>query len=228
MKQNINKYNTEMVVYPKKIPNKILTILKKDYGENGVALDFKTPLQLLIATILSAQCTDKRVNIVTKTLFQKYKTIKDFANANMETFKQEIRSTGFYNNKAKNIIATAKLLESKFNGKVPDTMHELLTLPGVARKTANIVLNHAYNKIEGIAVDTHVFRLSQRLKFTKSNNQNKIEQDLMNLFPKSDWKTINHVLVSHGRKICTAKKPQCSICKISKYCPSYKKIKGWI
>ncbi|OGL44055.1 MAG: endonuclease III, partial [Candidatus Schekmanbacteria bacterium RBG_16_38_11] len=153
----------------KKRAFEILRILKKEYPEAKIALEYKNPLELLVSTILSAQCTDKRVNIVTKSLFKKYKTAKDYANAVLKEFEQEIRSTGFYHNKAKNIIEACRIIEEKFNGKVPDTMEALITLPGVARKTANIVLSNAYGVIAGIAVDTHVRRVSQRLGFTKND-----------------------------------------------------------
>jgi endonuclease-3 len=211
------------------LPEKILVLLKKEYikampdgRQAKIALDYTTPLEILIATILSAQCTDKRVNMVTKTLFKKYKTIKDYANADIKIFEQEIRSTGFYHNKAKNIIETARKILSNFNGKVPDTMEKLTQLPGVARKTANIVLTNGFNKVEGIAVDTHVKRMSQRLGLSKNNDPNKIEQDLMKLFNKKDWGQINHLLVTHGREICHAKKPRCLECVLQNLCPSKK------
>ncbi|PIU41137.1 MAG: endonuclease III [Candidatus Omnitrophica bacterium CG07_land_8_20_14_0_80_42_15] len=201
---------------------RIFCILKKTYPRAKIALDFTSPIQLLVATILSAQCTDKRVNIVTESLFKKYKTERDYANADLKTFEKDIRSTGFYRNKAKNIIASAQKILKEFNGKVPDTMEALLTLPGVARKTANIVLSNAYGKIEGIAVDTHVRRLSGRLGFTDNENPEKIELDLMKLFPKDEWFPINRVLIEHGRNICNAKKPLCPECLVSSLCPSKK------
>jgi len=203
---------------------KIFTLLKKAYPEAEIALDFYNPLELLIATILSAQCTDKRVNIVTKPLFKKYKRVGDYASANKRTFEKEIRSTGFYRNKAKNIIAAAQRIQKEFDGKVPNTMEGLLTLPGVARKTANIVLTNGYGKVEGIAVDTHVRRLSIRLGFTDKKDPKKIERDLMKLFPKKDWLSINHVLIGHGRKICDARKPLCAECVVTNECPSSKKL----
>jgi endonuclease-3 len=184
-----------------------------------VALDHSTPLQLLISTILSAQCTDERVNKVTKTLFKKYPTAEDYSRANIKELEQDVRSTGFYRNKAKNIRAAAALIESEYGGKVPDTMEELLLLPGVARKTANIVLTGAYGKVEGIAVDTHVKRLAQRTGLTKSDDPKKIEVDLMGLYPKKEWPKINKLLVAHGRKTCQARKPQCPICAICEICP---------
>jgi len=199
--------------------NQIIKILKKEYPKAKIALEFSNPLEILVATILSAQCTDERVNKVTKSLFKKYKTVQDYANADLKKFEQEIKSTGFYRNKAKNIISSAKMIIEKFNGKVPDKMEDLLTLPGVARKTANIVLGNAYGIVEGIAVDTHVRRLSQRLGFTKNDDPVKIEQDLMKIIPKSNWFIISYLLIEHGRKICDARKPNCSECVISDLCP---------
>ncbi len=201
---------------------KVLSILKKEYPRTRVALEFGNPLQILVATILSAQCTDKRVNMVTKDLFKKYKKAGDFAKANQKTFENEIRSTGFYRNKAKNIINSARKIVKNFKGKVPGTMGELLTLPGVARKTANIVLYNGYGIIDGIAVDTHVRRLAQRLGLSKSDNPVKIEQDLMKVIPKKEWGRINHLLIDHGRKICDAKKPRCKECVLKKLCLSHK------
>ncbi len=204
--------------------NKIVELLEKHYPAK-IALNFKNPLQLLVATILSAQCTDARVNMVTKELFKKYKTAHDFANADLKTFEQEIRSTGFYRNKAKNIIAAAKKIVDDYNGKVPNTMEELLTLPGVARKTANVVLTGAFGKIEGIVVDTHVRRLSQRLGLTKNNDPKKIEQDLMKIIPKERWGTFSLQLIYHGRQVCKAKKPLCYECFLKDYCPYTPKTK---
>jgi len=198
--------------------SKILSKLKKAYPDSKIALDYTNSLELLVATILSAQCTDKRVNIVTKNLFKKYKKIEDFAKAKQEVFEQEIRSTGFYRNKAKNIIASARIILKDFDGKVPDTMEALLSLPGVARKTANILLTDGFGKVEGIAVDTHVKRLSNRIGFSKEDNPDKIEQDLMRVFNKKDWKDINHLLIQHGREICDAKKPKCAECVIRDCC----------
>ena len=199
---------------------KIIQLLKKEYPRPRTALRFSSPLEILVATILSAQCTDKRVNIVTQSLFKKYRAVQDYAQADLKTFENEIRSTGFYRNKAKNIINAAKKVMSDFGGKVPDTMHELLTLPGVARKTANIVLISGFGKAEGIAVDTHARRLSQRLGLSKSDNPVKIEQDLMQLVPKKDWGIVNFLLVDHGRKICSAKKPLHDECALYDLCPS--------
>jgi len=199
---------------------KTIELLGRQYPVAKTALEYRTPLQLLVATILSAQCTDKKVNEVTKTLFEKYKTAEDFANADLRKLEKEIRPTGFYHNKAKNIKNCCKVLIEKFNSTVPRTMDEMLELPGVARKTANIVLSNVYGVIVGIAVDTHVFRLSQRLGFTKNNVQDKIEKDLMALVPQKEWARITDLLIAHGRTICTAKKPNCAGCIISQLCPS--------
>ena len=184
------------------------------------ALHYTSPLEILVATILSAQCTDKRVNIVTKSLFKKYKTAEDYANADLAELEEDIRSTGFYRNKAKNIKRSGRMLVEKFNSQVPRTMDELLELPGVARKTANIVLSNAYGVIEGIAVDTHVRRLSKRLGLTENKNPNKIEADLMKIVPKSHWKRITDLLILHGRNVCMARKPKCNMCSLNKICPS--------
>lgn len=200
--------------------NKISVLLKKEYPQAKIALNFNNPLQILVSTILSAQCTDVRVNLVTKTLFKKYRTIEDYTKANIETFEQEIRSTGFYHNKAKNIIATAQKILKDFRGKVPDSMDKLIQLPGVARKTANIVLLNGFGKVEGIAVDTHVRRLSQRLGLSKNDDPNKIEQDLMKLLDKKEWGIFSYLLIEHGRKICIAKKPKCLECILQNLCPS--------
>lgn len=207
---------------PEKKVEKILALLKKVYPHFTTALMHKNPFQLLIATILSAQCTDVRVNIVTKTLFKKYKTASDYANADIKKLEQDIRSTGFYHNKTKNIIGAAKMIVKKFNGKVPDSMEKLVQLPGVARKTANIVLSHGYGKIEGIAVDTHVRRLSFRLGLTKNEDPVKIEIDLMKITPKKDWPHLSDLLIAHGRAICVATKPRCPECVLGGLCPSKK------
>jgi len=197
----------------------IIRILEKEYKTPKIALEFSNPLEILVATILSAQCTDDRVNVVTETLFKKYRTVKDYANVNQKVFERDIKSTGFYRNKAKNIISAAKTIQEKFGGKIPDNMENLITLPGVGRKTANIVLAHGFGRIEGIAVDTHVGRLSQRLGFSKNSDPNKIEQDLMTLIPRRHWYKINYILIMHGRAVCSARKPECGKCIISKFCP---------
>ena len=197
---------------------KIIDVLQKEYPQAKIALNFSNPLEILVATILSAQCTDERVNKVTAELFKKYKTVDDYANADLKKFEQEIKSTGFYKMKAKNIINAAKIIKEKFNGKVPDTMQDLISLPGVARKTANVVLGNAYGKVEGIVVDTHVRRLSYRIGLTKNTDPNKIEQDLMKIVPKDRWFIFPYLLIDHGRKICSARKPLCDKCVINKYC----------
>lgn len=201
---------------------KILTLLKKEYPQARLALKFSNPLETLVSTILSAQCTDARVNMVTETLFKKYRSVRDYANANLNAFENEIHSTGFYHNKTKNIIAAANMILKDFNGNVPDSMEKLIQLPGVARKTANIVLFSAFGKVEGVAVDTHVRRLSQRLGLSKNEDPDKIEQDLMELFDKKEWGRLNYLLVDHGRKICNAKKPECLECVLKNLCPSKK------
>ena len=199
---------------------KIVKLLEKEHPDAKIALHYTNPLELLIATILSAQCTDKRVNIVTKTLFEKYRTAEDYANANAKELEEDIRSTGFYRNKTRNIKKCCQMLVERFNSQVPRTMEEMLELPGVARKTANIVLSNAFEIIEGIAVDTHVRRLSKRLGLTTNENPNKIEQDLMKLVPRGKWMKFTDLLVFHGRKTCAAKKPTCETCVVNKLCPS--------
>ena len=185
-------------------------------------LDFKNPLQLLIATILSAQCTDKRVNMVTPALFKKYRTAADYAKAAPAELENAIKSTGFFRNKAKSIRAATSMIAEKFNGRVPETMDELRELPGVGRKTANVVLGNAFGKNEGIVVDTHVARLSQRLGLTKQTDPEKIERDLMKLVPREHWTNWSHWLIWHGRRRCFARKPDCSQCEIFRLCPSGK------
>jgi endonuclease III len=204
----------------------IYSSLKKYYPNSKIALSHSNPLQLLVAVILSAQCTDKRVNIVTKELFKKYKKAEDFAYGDLEELKKYIKSTGFYNNKAKNIQNACKIIVEKHKGKIPNTMEDLLELPGVARKTANIVLSNAFGINEGIAVDTHVMRLSQRLGFSKNKDPKKIEIDLMKIFPKSEWNKVTYYLIEHGRAVCKAPVPICSKCPIEKMCPKIGVIKS--
>jgi len=200
----------------------IIKLLKKEYPAVRVALDFSNPIEILVATILSAQCTDKRVNIVTKDLFKKYGSVKDYAKADLKTFQKEIRSTGFYRNKAKNIVNAAKKIVNDFGGRVPDTMDGLVSLPGVARKTANIVLTSAFGKVEGIAVDTHALRLSKRLGLSRFSDPVKVERDLMAVVAKKDWGSVNFLLVNHGRAVCNAKKPLHNKCVLYDLCPSRK------
>lgn len=198
----------------------ILERLEKLYPKAKTALNFETPFQLLVATILSAQTTDERVNIVTEKLFKKFKTPKDFAYADLNEIMEYVKSVNFYKNKAKNIKSCAEIIINKYNGEVPQSMDELIKLPGVARKTANIVLSEAYGINEGIAVDTHVKRLSQRLGLTKNDSPEKIEQDLMAITPKNSWRDISNLLILHGRKICQAKKPKHNECVLFDICPS--------
>ncbi len=198
----------------------ILHRLDQMYPTAECALLHKNPFQLLVATILSAQCTDERVNIVTKSLFKKYKTPADFARVSQAVLEREIRSTGFFRNKAKNIRGTAKMIMEKFEGKVPRTMEELLTLPGVARKTANVVLGTAYGIASGVVVDTHVQRLSQRLGLTRNTDPKKIEQDLMKLVPQDRWIGFSHQLIWHGRRVCPARGPKCLSCPLLDVCPA--------
>ncbi|MBC7360780.1 MAG: endonuclease III [Candidatus Aminicenantes bacterium] len=202
----------------------IIRILRREYPQAKTALNFRTPFELLVATILAAQCTDERVNKVTPGLFQKYPTVEAFARARQEELENDIRSTGFFRNKARNIIALARKLVEEYGGKVPDSMEELIKLPGVARKTANIVLSSAFRKAEGIAVDTHVRRLAERLGLSRHTQPEKIEKDLMEIVPRSDWLDFNYLLVDHGRKICQARKPRCLECVLNDLCPSFEKF----
>lgn len=204
----------------KKRAKAILARLQKAYPHAKIVLKFSNNIQLLVAVILSAQCTDKKVNEVTEKLFEKYKTVDDFANADLKIFEQEVRSTGFYHNKAKHIIEAAKMIRDKFNGQLPRTMEEMLELPGVARKTANIVLGNAYGIVEGIAVDTHVRRVSRHLGLTNHENPVKIEQDLIQLFHKKDWFQLTYLFIEYGRNVHTAKKPiPCSQGPLKGLCP---------
>lgn len=202
----------------------IIRVLRKAYPRSRTALSYDTPLQILVATILSAQCTDVRVNMITPSLFKKYRRASDFASASQSVLEKEIRSTGFFRNKTRNIIAASKKIVDDFHGEVPDAMESLLTLPGVARKTANIVLSSAFKKAEGIAVDTHVKRLAERLGLSKEKDPEKIERDLIIIVPGKDWLDFNYLLVNHGRAICQARKPLCPRCPIKRLCPSAKKF----
>jgi endonuclease-3 len=210
----------EIVMEIKEKLSEIMKRLKKEYPEPKTALNYRTPFELLVATILSAQTTDMHVNRVTENLFKKYKSISGYANVPLDALKKDVSSINFYNNKAKNIQASAKMIIEKFNSDVPKTMDELITLPGVARKTANIILSNVYGINEGIAVDTHVKRLSNRLGLSKNEDPVKIERDLMEITPKKDWGNISHLLIFHGRKICQAKKPKHSECVLYDICPS--------
>jgi endonuclease-3 len=198
----------------------IIRLLKEEYPDAKIALKYSNPLELLIATMLSAQCTDERVNKVTGNLFKKYRSAQDYAEAELEELESDIRPTGFYRNKAKNLKKSCRMIVEEFNSKVPGNMNDLLKLPRVARKTANMVLSNAYGLVEGIAVDTHVKRLAQRLGLTENKTAEKIERDLMKAIPRREWFPITYLLIDHGRKICTAKKPKCQICVLNKICPS--------
>jgi len=202
------------------IASTIIGLLEKEYPQAKIALRYSNPVELLVATILSAQCTDERVNRVTETVFKKYRKAGDFAKADLGELELDIKPTGFFRNKAKNIKQTSQILVDKFNSQVPKTMEELMQLPGVARKTANIVLQNGYGIIEGIAVDTHVRRVSKRLGLTENEDPNKIEQDLMEIIPKDKWMRITDLLIFLGRKVCVAKKPKCAVCVLNKICPS--------
>ena len=210
----------EIYLEPKPRTLKIIELLEKQYPNAKTALNYTSPLEILVATMLSAQTTDVQVNTVTQTLFKKYLTPQDYANADIKELEKDIHSTGFYHNKARNLQNCCRLLVEKFHSQVPKTMEELIELPGVARKTANIVLYNAYGTIAGIAVDTHVRRLSERLGLTRQKDQDKIEQELMQLTPKEKWMKLTDLLIFHGRRVCSAKKPQCQICILNKICPS--------
>lgn len=197
----------------------IIRKLKRRFPEAQCSLDFGTPLQLLVATILSAQCTDERVNMVTPTLFARYRTAADFADANPAELEEIIRPTGFYRNKTKSLIGMGRVLTERFGGEVPRTMDELTSLPGTGRKTANVVLGNAFGVAEGVVVDTHVARISQRLRLTRHQDPVKIERDLMALVSRREWTLFPHLMIHHGRAICQARKPQCEICPINDLCP---------
>jgi endonuclease-3 len=200
--------------------DQIIERLKKAYPEARCALDHQDPLQLLVATILSAQCTDVRVNMVTRELFKKYKTAADYAAADPAVFEQEIRSTGFFRNKTKSVLGMANALLEKHGGVVPQTMDELTPLPGVGRKTANVILGNAFGKNEGVVVDTHVGRISRLLGITKQTDAVKVEQDLMKLVPRDEWTLFSHLLIYLGRSVCVARRPRCGECVLSDLCPS--------
>jgi endonuclease III len=198
----------------------VLSRLKREYPDAHTELDYETPLQLLMATILSAQCTDKRVNMVTPLLFKTYPTAAALADAPPEKLEEIIKSTGFFRNKTKSLIGLGKALVERHNGEVPDSMDALVKLPGVGRKTANVVLGNAFLKNEGVVVDTHVARVSHRLGLTRETDPVKIEQDMMPLFPREDWALLSHLLIFHGRRVCEARRPKCEICVLNDICPS--------
>jgi len=200
----------------------LVATLPKVYPNAHCELNFRSPLELLVATILSAQCTDKRVNLVTPTLFAKYRTARDYANASPATLERLIRSTGFFRSKTKSIRAAAAAIVAEHAGRVPDTMEKLRGLPGVGRKTANVVLGNAFAKEEGIVVDTHVTRLSHRLRLTRQTDPEKIERDLMKLVPRQQWTNWSHWLIWHGRRRCFARRADCHHCEIFRFCPSGK------
>ncbi len=206
----------------KKEAKKLVEILKQTFPDAKCSLDFKEPFQLLVAVMLSAQCTDERVNKITPKLFERCKTIEDFANIDISELESLVRSCGFYKNKAANIKASAKIIVDKYNGIVPQTMEELTSLPGVGRKSANVILLDAFNKAEGIAVDTHAKRISNKLGLSKEDDPTKIEQDLLKIFDKEDLKDINHLFVWLGRNTCIARKPKCIECSVRNLCKTYK------
>jgi len=208
------------ILEDKQNTRKIISLLKKAYPDARCSLNFTNPLELLIATILSAQCTDERVNIVTADLFRKYRSSDDYVKVSREELERDIRSTGFYRNKARSIQGACEIISQKHKGRVPDTVEELLALPGVARKTANVVLGNAFGISSGVVVDTHVERLTRRLGLTEQKQPEKIERDLIELVPKRDWIDFSHLLIYHGRRVCKARSPMCEECVIEKLCPS--------
>jgi endonuclease-3 len=209
-----------MVSPEQKRARRIVGLLRQEYPDARCSLNFTNPLELLVATILSAQCTDERVNLVTAELFRKYRTCDDYAGAAPSELEQDIRSTGFFRNKAKAIQGACRQLSERHGGRVPRTMEELLELPGVARKTANVVLGNAYHLATGVVVDTHVSRLSARLGLSAHAAPEKIERDLMSLIPEPDWIDFSHLLIAHGRKVCKARTPLCAECLLEPLCPS--------
>lgn len=201
---------------------KILAILRPLYGADPIEIDYETPFQLVVGVILSAQCTDRRVNLVTKTFFDRLKTPQDFLSISIEELEALIKSTGFYRNKAKNILGAAKMILEDFSGTIPQTLAELVRLPGFGRKTANVILNELYDLQEGIAVDTHVLRLSGRLGLSESDQAEKVERDLMRVTPRSSWGEVTHLIILHGRRVCRARKPDCPACGLKSFCPYFK------
>ncbi|MBI5323942.1 MAG: endonuclease III [Ignavibacteriae bacterium] len=216
MRESLNDKKSRM--------NKILSILSKEYPFAQIQLEYENPFELMVSTILSAQCTDARVNIVTEKLFKKYRKPKDYLKVPIEELEKDIYSTGYYKAKARHIRAATKVILENFKGEVPGTMDELLSLPGVGRKTANVILGHCFDT-PGIVVDTHVGRIANRLGMTMSINAEKIEYDLMELIPKKHWVIFTHYLINHGRKVCTSRKAKCEQCIVSELCPSAFKIK---
>ena len=203
---------------------KIIEILKAKYPDATCSLDFKTPFELGIAVMLSAQCTDERVNKITPILFEKYKKPEDYMKASLEEIEEIIKPCGFYKNKAKNVLGYAKMIVEKYNGKMPEKMEELIELPGIGRKSANVIMLEAFNNPQGIAVDTHAKRIANRIGISKEKEPLKVEQDLIKIIPKKYFKDVNHLLVWHGRKTCDARKPKCEICPVKEYCEFCRKI----
>lgn len=210
----------------KKCIRAVIPILQKTYPQAECTLDYQTPLQLMIATMLAAQCTDTRVNIVTKDLFKKYRSVEDFAGASLQQLQEDIKSTGFYRNKAASIKSACQKIIADYNRKVPQTMKELLTLKGLGRKTANVVLGNVFG-IAGIVCDTHMIRLCRRLRLSEMTNPVKLEFDLMKIVPKKRWTIFSHLIVFHGRGCCKARKPDCADCPVAKYCPAADSPKFW-
>ncbi len=200
----------------------IVKKLKEMYPDAKCSLDFTTPFEMLVAVCLSAQCTDDRVNIVTPKLFQVYDTPEDFANCDLKKLETLIHSCGFYKNKARNLKLAGEKIVNDFDGEVPQTMEELITIPGVGRKSANVIMLEAFNNPQGIAVDTHARRLANRIGFSKESDPAKVEQDLCRLIPKEYWKDVNHIFIWHGRKTCSSQKPKCEICLLNSLCQNYK------
>jgi endonuclease-3 len=219
--------NQEVTVNTATRAEKIDALLKGSYREASIALRYHSDFQLLVAVILSAQTTDVGVNKVTPVLFERFPTAEALAGADPSEVEAIVKPTGFFRNKTKNIIGAAQKIVAERAGRVPDTMEELIALPGVARKTANIVLYNAFGKTEGVAVDTHVFRLSHRLGFTEQDDPNKVERDLMSLFPREEWGPLTYRLIEHGRAVCMAQRPICGQCVLAGLCPSAFTVKGW-
>lgn len=203
----------------KRYAAKVVRLLRREYPDAKCSLDFKNPLQLLVATVLSAQCTDARVNLVTKDLFRKYRSAADYAAAALPEFEKDIQSTGFFRNKAKNIKACCQVLVDSYQGKVPEDLERLVQLPGIGRKTANVILGTAFSIATGIAVDTHVGRLSRRLGLSAEKDPGKVEKDLMVVLPKKEWVAFSHRMIQHGRRCCVARKPKCDECPLQSICP---------
>ena len=199
---------------------KIIRLLRREYPDAHCSLNFSNPLELLVATILSAQCTDERVNIVTIDLFRKYRSCEDYLKVEQSELEMDIRSTGFYRNKARAIQGACRIICEKYGGRVPETLDELVALPGVARKTANVVLGNAFGIASGVVVDTHVARLAARLALTSHQQPEKIERELMELVPRKDWIDFSHLLIAHGRRVCKARTPLCDVCVVEEVCPS--------